>query len=116
MTYYKELIVWKKSYELGLDVYKVTKSFPVEEKYGIISQMRRCAISIPSNIAEGSKRSTKKDYRSFILIALGSSAELETQISFSRDLKYLKVEDAVILLSKLDEVMKMLTSMAAKLA
>ncbi len=74
MTYYKELIVWKKSYELGLDVYKVTKSFPVEEKYGIISQMRRCAISIPSN------------------------------------------EDAVILLSKLDEVMKMLTSMAAKLA
>lgn len=116
MTYYKELTVWKKSYELGLDVYTFTKDFPGEEKYGIISQLRRAAVSIPSNIAEGSKRGTRKDYRSFILIALGSCAELETQLSFARDLGYLDKEIALKLLVNVDEIMKMLTAVAAKLA
>lgn len=78
---YKNLIVWQKSMRLVLDVYAVTVQFPKLEIYGLTSQMRRSAVSIPSNLAEGSKRGSKKDFRNFILIALGSTAELETPYS-----------------------------------
>jgi len=77
---YKELIVWQKGLDLVFAVYKLTSFFPKEETYGLISQMRRAAVSIPSNIAEGRERGTKKDYLQFLRIAKGSSAELETQI------------------------------------
>jgi four helix bundle protein len=86
MTSYKELTVWQQSYKFGLEVYSVTKNFPADEKYGLVSQLRRASLSIPSNIAEGSKRGTRKDYRSFIIMAYGSSAEIETQLLFSKDL------------------------------
>lgn len=79
MLPYKELIVWQKAVELSTIIYKETTSFPSEERYGLQSQIRRAAVSIPSNIAEGSKRGTIKDCASFLRIAHGSAAELETK-------------------------------------
>lgn len=112
---YKELIVWQRSMELVVAVYELTENFPKPELYGLTSQMRRCAISIPSNIAEGRRRGTKKDYRNFLNIAYGSGAELETQVeiakrlSFSKDLHYSKVD------SLLSETMRMLNKMLSSL-
>ena len=110
---FKELIVWQKSIELVKEVYKITNSFPKSELYGLVSQMRRSAVSIPSNIAEGKKRRTSKDFMQFLRIADGSAAELETQIIISKDLypdaDFLKVE------SLLEEVQKMLITIIKKL-
>ena len=78
---YKDLLAYQKAYELALEVYKVTNKFPKEEAYGLVSQTRRAAISIPSNIAEGYRRGSRKEYIQFLNIAYGSAAELETQIS-----------------------------------
>ena len=85
---YKDLIVWQKAMELARAVYTLTDTFPREEIYGITSQMKRAAVSIPSNIAEGSRRGTKKDYRHFLLNAFGSGAELETQIELVKQLPF----------------------------
>ena len=87
---YKELKVWQKSYDLCLKVYKVTRSFPNEEVYGLTSQIRRSAVSVPSNIAEGYGRKTTPDYLKSLYIAYGSSCELETQLLLSNDLGYVK--------------------------
>lgn len=76
---YKDLLVWQKALELVVLIYDLTSQFPKEELYGLAAQMRRSAVSIPSNIAEGSRRGTKKDFRQFLLIAFGSGAELESQ-------------------------------------
>ena len=84
-----DLNVWKKAISLVTLIYKYTANFPKEEVYGLTSQIRRCAVSIPSNIAEGSARTTKKDYAHFLAIALGSIAELETQLIISKNLSYL---------------------------
>lgn len=75
---YQHLIVWQKSMDLAIAIYKLTNLFPETEKYGLASQIKRVAVSIPSNIAKGSKRSTAKDYRHFIITAYSSGAELET--------------------------------------
>lgn len=82
MKNFKELIVWQKSIDLVVLVYKITRDFPSDEKFGLINQMRRAAASIPSNISEGHMRSTDKDFRQFLSIARGSCAELETQCDF----------------------------------
>lgn len=108
---YKNLNVWQKSIKLVVLVYQLTKEFPSSEMYGITSQMRRCAISIPSNIAEGSKRKTNKDFKHFVSIAFGSGAELETQIEICKQLKLGKNENYLEIDSLLLEVMKMLNSM-----
>src|SRR3989344_2413994 len=108
---YKELIVWQKSYRLSLLVYKVTKGYPKEEIYALVSQMRRCAISIPSNIAEGYCRQRKKEYAQFLQIAFGSGAELETQLLISFDLGYITKRDFTEANDLLSEVMKMLNSL-----
>ena len=105
---YNELIVWQKSMALVKEIYSLTSYYPKEEMYGLISQTRRSAISIPSNIAEGRYRGTKKDYTQFLRIAYGSGAELETQIEIAkmlyenRKLNFEKVDDLLL------EVMKML--------
>lgn len=78
ITNFKDLEVWKLGKEIVMDVYTVTATFPQAEIYGLVSQLRRAAISIPSNIAEGFNREHNKDYRRFLFVALGSSAELET--------------------------------------
>lgn len=110
---FKDLVVWQKSMELAREVYKLTAQFPKEEVYGLISQMRRCAVSIPSNIAEGSRRGTKKDYAQFLRIAIGSTSELETQVLLSRDLYasigYEKINNL------LDEVHRMLIVLIKRL-
>lgn len=85
---HKDLTVYRKAYELALDIYKVTEDFPDAEKYGTVSQLRRCSVSIPSNIAEGYRRG-RKEYIKFLKIAFGSCAEMETQISLSHDLGFL---------------------------
>jgi four helix bundle protein len=89
---YKELMVWQKSYRLCLGIYKVTKKYPQGEKYGLTSQMRRAALSIPSNIAEEYGRKTTPEYIRFLYIAYGSTCELETQLLLSGDLGYLNEE------------------------
>ncbi len=97
------------------DIYQLTGLFPDSEKYGLISQMRCCAVSIPSNIAEGSRRETETDFRRFILIAFGSGAELETQIMISKKLQYISDNDAKEVECILEEVMKMLNVLQKKL-
>lgn len=83
---FKQLVVWQKSIALVKHIYQITNQFPREELYGLVSQMRRAAVAIPSNIAEGKKRKTKKDFVQFLRIADGSAAELETQIIISKEL------------------------------
>lgn len=110
---YKELIVWQKSIELVKKIYKLTASFPKDEIYGLASQMRRAAVSIPSNIAEGYARKNLKEYLQFLRISYGSSAELETQIVIAKDLY--KDIDYNTIESLLEEILKMLNIMIAKL-
>ncbi len=108
---YRALTVWKKSIELVILVYKLTEDFPKSEIYGLISQMRRCAVSIPSNIAEGSRRKSKKDFTHFLTIAFGSGSELETQLEIVRKLPFGQMLDYSKIESLLSEVMKMLNKM-----
>src|SRR3989338_3625782 len=90
---YKDLIVWQKSKYLAVAVYNLTDQFPKSEIYGLTSQMRRAAVSLPSNIAEGSRRSSRKDFRNFLLNAFGSGSELETQIEIAKELKFNQSDD-----------------------
>ncbi len=86
---HKDLDVWRESIELVKEVYKVTAEFPKEELYNLTSQIRRCAVSIPSNIAEGAARKSKKEFINFLYVALGSCAELETQLIISKELGFI---------------------------
>ena len=108
---YKDLIVWQKSVDLSVKVYKITKKFPKDELYGIVSQIRRCAVSIPSNIAEGQKRGSRNDYIKFLRIAYGSGAELETQLTIALKIGFLEDKDFKELDFLLNEVMKMLNKL-----
>jgi len=109
---FRELTVWQKSMKLAKMVYEICKKLPSEEKFGLAGQMQRCAVSIPSNIAEGNKRATAKDYVQFIRIASGSAAELETQLLLARDIYGLHVGET---LGLLEEIQKMLQVMGARL-
>lgn len=109
---YKDLIVWQKSIQLVIAVYDLTRIFPKEEQYGLVSQMRRAAVSIPSNIAEGSRRMSKKEFRRFLLIAYGSGSELETQLEISKNLNLVDNSACVEIDNLLDEVMRMLNKMS----
>jgi len=112
---YKQLEAYKKSYELVKIIYTITQKFPPEELYGLISQMRRCSISIPSNIAEGYMRGSK-EYIQFLKIALGSCAELETQLLLSKDLGFCKEESFSKPYDLNIEVMKLLKTYITKLS
>ena len=105
---YKELNVWQKSYILCLHIYKVTKGFPKDEIYGLTSQIRRSAVSIPSNIAEGYGRKTTLEYVRFLYIAYGSVCELETQVMISGDLCYVEKERLRELRGEIGDVERML--------
>ncbi|MCK4995201.1 MAG: four helix bundle protein [Candidatus Omnitrophica bacterium] len=111
---HKELVAYKKSYEVVKLIYELTKGFPQSEIYGITSQIRRSAVSIPSNIAEGYMRGSK-EYVQFLKIALGSAAELDTQICICNDLGFFKEVDFNKLNSLVVEVMKLLTVYIKKL-
>jgi four helix bundle protein len=112
---YKELVVWQKSYRLCLGIYKITKKYPQGERYGLISQMRRAALSIVSNIAEGYGRKTTKEYIRFLYIAYGSTCELETQLLLSGDLGYLSKESLSEFQAKIGEVERMLKALIRSL-
>ena len=112
---YKELQVWQKSYQLCLVIYKQTNAFPKEERFGITSQIRRAAVSIPSNIAEGYGRKTTKEYIQALYIAYGSVCELETQILLSSDLGYIKTEELEQLQKNLDDIERMLKGLIKSL-
>ncbi len=115
MKSFKELKVWQKGIELVEIVYKITATFPEEEKYGLSTQMRRAAVSIPSNIAERHLRKTAKDFKQFITIARGSCAELETQIIISYKLGFIQEDNFSNLSSKIEELSKMLSSFYSKI-
>jgi len=101
---YKELIAWQKAIELVVDIYHESSSFPRDESFGLCSQLRRAAVSIPSNIAEGQGRGTKAEFKRFLLIANGSRQEVETQIIIAERLGYFKKGVCERLLDKTNEV------------
>ena len=105
---YRELKVWEKSYNLCVKIYRITRKFPIEEKYVLTSQIRKSALSIPSNIAEGSGRGSDKDFSRFLDISLGSSFELETQLIIANRLRFLDEADFSALSEQLDEEQKMI--------
>ena len=113
---FRDLDVWKLGKDIVLEVYKATKGFPKEELFGLISQMRRAGVSIPSNIAEGFNRVHNKEYRQFLFMALGSCAELETQLELSCDLKYLNQKVRDCLLEKINHETRMLRNLIKKLS
>ena len=108
---YKELQVWQKSYDLCLKLYGLTSKFPNDEKYGLTSQMKRSAVSIPSNIAEGYGRKTTADYIRMLYIAYGSVCELETQVLLAGDLGYIEQSPLDALKSDIAEVERMLKAL-----
>lgn len=111
---FKNLTVWQKAMQLAKEIHTATSTFPKLELYGLASQMRRCAVSIPSNIAEGYGRGTNRELLHFLYISLGSSNELETQLLLSEDFTYLTREKADELLSLNEQVNKMLHSLIFK--
>ncbi len=112
---YKDLFVWQKSIELTIKIYDLTKDFPKTENFGLISQMQRSAVSIPSNIAEGKMRLRKKEFRRFLLIAYGSGGELETQLEISKRLSLGNITKYLAIESLLTEIMKMLNKMSCEI-
>jgi four helix bundle protein len=89
MNQFKDLKIWQDAINLGVEIYKLTKLFPSDEKFGLVSQMNRCAVSISSNIAEGAGRNNKKEFRQFLGIAQGSACELESQLIISQKLNFI---------------------------
>jgi len=108
MHNFKKLNIWLNAMSLAKDVYLITSSFPKEEKFGLVSQINRCCISVPSNIAEGSSRSSNKEFSHFIKIALGSLFELETQIILSGEFKMVNDQDSSKILDRISTLQKML--------
>ncbi|MFK7846622.1 MAG: four helix bundle protein [Rhodothermales bacterium] len=116
MQDFKKLLVWEKAHLVVLKVYKLTKSFPIDERYGLSSQMRRCAVSIPSNMAEGCGRDTNAQLRHFLEISMGSAAELEYQLLLAYDLKYIPTDSYEKVYSDITEIRKMLRSLIQKVS
>lgn len=115
MKTFKELIVWQKSFNLVKELYFLTGKFPETERYGLILQMRRAAVSIPSNIAEGYCRGSRKEYAQFVNIAFASGAELETQLELAKELGFSRREKFKQVEALLEETMKMLNVLLRKL-
>ena len=115
MHRYKELSVWQKAMELVVEIYKITEKFPLKERYGLISQMNRCAISIPSTIAEGAGRNTSKDFDHFLAISHGSSFELHTQLVLSNRLGYVPMEAVEKLELELSHIQNMVVKLKKSL-
>lgn len=116
MRDYKNLTVWKESMELARVIYRLCRTFPPEERYALADQMRRAAVSIPSNIAEGHDRHSDKEFRRFLLIAKGSAAELDTQLILCRDFGYIQQEEAERLLSQCAKIRAKLYNFINKLS
>ena len=113
---YRDLEVWKLSIDFVKKVYQVTHNFPDSEKFGLINQIRRAAVSIPSNIAEGQGRNSTKEFKQFLAISLGSLAELETQLIIAKEIEYLTQNGLDALLSPLDRIRKMIKDLSKGIA
>lgn len=114
MQRFTDLKVWQRSHALVLALYRATASFPADERFGITSQLRRAAVSVPTNIAEGSKRQGRLDYARFLNIAEGSLGETQYLLMLARDLDYLPQDVATSLLSEADEIARMLHALRVK--
>ena len=112
---FQDLRIWQKGIEVVKDIYILTKQLPREELYGLTSQMRRSAVSIPSNIAEGFKRYHNKEYKQFLYISLGSCAELETQIIIANELNYINDNNKTELIEKIKYICRMINKLIKKL-
>lgn len=115
MRDFRSLKVWERSHYLAVSIYRMTSSFPKDEKYGLTGQLRRCGVSIPANIAEGCGRSGEKEFGRFLNIALGSASELEYLLVLSRDIELVNQTSFESLSTDVVEVKKMLTSFIKKL-
>lgn len=115
MRPHEKLEVWKEGIKLVKDIYLITEKFPGSKKFGIISQLRRAAVSIPTNIAEGSARNTKKEFIQFLYISSGSISEIETLLIISKELDFIKTEELKTLISKLGRISALLSGLIKKL-
>ena len=112
---YKDLEVWQVSLELVKNIYEITGKFPASERFGLTQQIRRAAVSIPSNVAEGQFRNSSKEFKQFLSVALGSAAELETQLIIVGEIKYLFLQESALLSHMLERIMKMLRKLSLSL-
>lgn len=112
---FKKLQVWQKGIVLVKNIYESTQAFPKTEQFGLTSQMRRAAVSVPANIAEGSQRTSDKEFSHFLLIAKGSLAELHTYIILSNEMKYLSSEHCNLIIQQIEEIDRMLRAFRLKL-
>jgi four helix bundle protein len=112
---YRDLDIWKAGIRLVENIYKLTERFPEHELYSLVSQMRRSAISIPSNVAEGFRRYHNKEYKQFLYMSLGSCAELETQVTIAKELRYIQENKEIVLLEDLDHICRMISNLIKKL-
>ena len=108
---YRDLNIWKLGIETVEDIYKITEDFPDKEIYGLSSQMRRCSVSIPSNVAEGFSRQHSREYRQFLHISLGSCAELETQVEIAFRLKYIDAATRDKIFDKINHIARMIVNL-----
>lgn len=115
MHNFKELRIWQDSMDIVTDIYKGIGDFPKHEQFGLIRQMNRCSVSIPSNIAEGSGRDSNKEFRRFLSISLSSSFELETQLIIAKRVGFLKSDDFEMIIKKLIKLQKMIFVFREKL-
>lgn len=115
MNRYKNLNIWKRAVALATKIYKGTSCFPKEEKFGLTSQVRRCVVSVSSNIAEGAGRNSEKEFKHFLSIAYGSSCELETQMIIAQNLKFLNESEGKEILDEINEIQKMIYSFSKTL-
>lgn len=115
MHRYKELKVWQKAIDLAVEVYRITEKLPAHERFGLIAQINRCVVSIPSNIAEGAGRNTKKDFDNFLGISLGSSFELDTQLIISNRLGYVEDKDFQKIEDELEHIQNMIVKLKQRL-
>lgn len=114
MQRFTDLQVWQKGHALALSVYRLSQKFPTDERFGMISQLRRAAVSVPTNIAEGSKRRTRQEYARFLNIAEGSIAEVEYLLMLARDLGYLPADPARTSMDEASEIARMLHGLRSK--
>ncbi len=112
---HRDLLVWQKSMDLVEAIYRITQKLPSHEQFGLVSQLRRAAVSIPSNIAEGYGRQSSGNYRQFLSVSRGSLLELETQIELCVRLDYLTKAETATVMSDITEISKMLTSLISKI-
>ena len=115
MNYFKELKVWQKAIDLVTEIYTKSQEFPKEELYGLTSQIRRSAVSIPSNIAEGCGRKTNKDFANFLGISLGLAFELETQLIIAKNLNFMNSDDFKILENEIHQIQNMIIKLQSTL-